>query len=436
MKRTIFFLLCSILSIGCVSDNLVTAPRGQTTTGDLKGALVEFGPKHIFLPRRGPVVGGRSTIQPLSPSTGNLTFHNGYVLIGGSYTYAIFWGTSWGTDPTFTADKITGLQTLFQGFGNSNYAGTMIEYNRVNQPPDIYTQPSDAYRYIPTQSTFGGYFVDNSSAPPSEPDVATVVGKVCSTLANNGVTPRPDALYSLYTTSVRPAPGAACAWHAYGACGATTVQVAWYPNLDNVVECSPNDYSNIHSNGLAALANVTAHELSETITDPRNGGWYATNGQGENGDKCAWTFPSSLVTLPNGAQFKLQGEWSNSAMNYRSGTPSSDTGEPGCVDGQSARHVLVRITGGPTKTIHLRQDCIWVATADFGTPPYSFQWNVQGTNFAPSYGTGSTFTTRTYSTQNPFWVNVYVTDAAGQGDSETLTYQSDTQEGFGTCPTG
>jgi len=38
------------------------------------------------------------------------------------------------------------------------------------------------------------------------------------------------------------------------------------------------------------------------------------------------------VTLSNGSQWKLQGEWSNNAFNANSGYPNS-SGQKGCLDG-------------------------------------------------------------------------------------------------------
>jgi len=79
------------------------------------------------------------------------------------------------------------------------------------------------------------------------------------------------------------------------------------------------------------LANVSAHELSEARTDPRNGGWYDRQGD-ENGDKCAWTFNVPSVTFTNGSKWKLQGEWSNAAYNSGTGYPNN-SGQRGCLDG-------------------------------------------------------------------------------------------------------
>ena len=80
------------------------------------------------------------------------------------------------------------------------------------------------------------------------------------------------------------------------------------------------------------IANVSAYELSEARTNPANpGAWYDAQGQ-ENGDKCAWTFNVPLVTFMDGSQWKLQGEWSNTAYNGGTGYPNGK-GQKGCVDG-------------------------------------------------------------------------------------------------------
>jgi len=83
---------------------------------------------------------------------------------------------------------------------------------------------------------------------------------------------------------------------------------------------------------LAALANVSGHELSEARTDPDSpGAWFDSSGQ-ENGDKCAWTFNVPSVTFSNGTQWKIQGEWSNAAYTAGTGYPNS-AGQKGCLDG-------------------------------------------------------------------------------------------------------
>ena len=81
--------------------------------------------------------------------------------------------------------------------------------------------------------------------------------------------------------------------------------------------CDPGSPSSLgHSQGLAALANVTGHELSEMLTDPQLNAWMDQRGS-ENSDKCAWTFSG---TVQIGTQnWKIQGNWSDAAANANSG---------------------------------------------------------------------------------------------------------------------
>ena len=75
---------------------------------------------------------------------------------------------------------------------------------------------------------------------------------------------------------------------------------------------------NLERREVAAIANVTSHELSEAITDPRGSGWYDSGGA-EDGDKCAWTFTS--LEKVGGQTWKLQQEWSNNAYTAGRGSP-------------------------------------------------------------------------------------------------------------------
>jgi hypothetical protein len=254
---------------------------------------------------------------------GNMTLHGGNVMPSNA-TYAIYWGPGWATNP---GDKIAGINAFYAGFGGSNYAHTNTEYNGVDGA------------FAGVASTFLGSTVDNSTAPRRAPSTSTVQSEVCKVLSAKGITPRSDALYNVYATTTRGSAGY-CAWHSYGSCNGTNIQFAWYFNLDGDAGCDPGSPTgsytagHVNSQGLNALSSVAAHELSETITDPRNGGWYDA-GNGENGDKCAWAFSPNnggLVTLSNGATFKMQMEWSNREFTAGTGYANRD-GQKGCLDG-------------------------------------------------------------------------------------------------------
>ena len=242
----------------------------------------------------------------------NMINHGGKIMPT-AITEAIFWGTSWGT---YAGDKITGMDSWYIGFENSNYAATSDEYTGTNGK-------------VTASTTHLGHLID-TSASAGGGNTTTILNEVCRVITS------PDksgnGYYAVYTDTPR---GNAnyCAYHSYGTCGGTPVQFAYFFKLDGDSGCDPADTSGLHSQGLAAIANVSGHELSEARTDPAShAAWYDSSGA-ENGDKCAWTFGSPLVTLSNGVQWKIQGEWSNAA--YTAGTGyANSSGQKGCLSGK------------------------------------------------------------------------------------------------------
>jgi hypothetical protein len=103
------------------------------------------------------------------------------------------------------------------------------------------------------------------------------------------------------------------------------VQIGFFWNLDGDPGCNPQDSTTGHSWDVAALGNVSGHELSEMVTDPTLNAWYDSQGN-ENSDKCAWTFSAKMVSF-GGQSWKIQGNWSNLAYNANKGYVR------GCVDG-------------------------------------------------------------------------------------------------------
>jgi hypothetical protein len=239
----------------------------------------------------------------------DMTWHSGAIMTSAA-TNAIFWGPSWATSP---GDKISGMDKWYSGFGTSHYAGTSDEYTGTNGQ-------------VSSTVSYGGHFVDGTTASGGS-STSAILAEVCKVIPS----PAANGFYAVYTDIPRGNSGY-CAYHSYGSCGSTPVQFAFFWKLDGDPGCDPQSTVSGESQGLAALANVSGHELSEARSDPRNGGWYDRRGQ-ENGDKCAWTFNVPSVTFANGSQWKIQGEWSNNAYNSGTGYPNS-SGQKGCLDGR------------------------------------------------------------------------------------------------------
>jgi len=304
MMNRLVTVVLPLTLLGACLDTETTSETDQAVSGEngLHGAP-EPGAAHEFDARGNAKPGGGGS--PL------MTLHGGNVLDGGSKTFAIFWGSQW-SSPSFAGDKITGLDAFFGGFGGTNFAGTSSEYYGTNGG------------HVTTASTYLGHTIDTTTPPSKALTVNGAVAEGCR-MANQA--PDPKAVYFIYTST-----GAGhvsyCAWHSWGSCSnGAPIQVAYMPNIDGIAGCDPQDtYGTGHSQGLAAVANVTSHELQEAITDPRGTGWTDSSGA-ENGDKCAWTF-TGPVTLANGSTWKLQQEWSNAAYSASVGAPR------GCLQGQ------------------------------------------------------------------------------------------------------
>jgi hypothetical protein len=298
-------LAAAVVVLAACSDNdrSPTSPAGDPSFAQGDNGLHGKPEPHLFL-RRG-------NARPGGGSSPNMTNHGGPVLPA-SKVLAIFWGSSWNSNP---GDKISGLTTFFQGFGGSKFAGTNTEYSGSNGK-------------VTTSTTFLGTRIDATSEPPARKALTTsqAVAEACAVSGNN---PDPAAVYFIYT-STTAGHVSYCAWHSWGNCSnGAPIQVAYMPNIDGIAGCDPGNNLG-HSQGLAALANVTAHELSEAITDPRGNAWYDASGA-ENADKCAWVFPST-VTLANGSTWQAQGNWSNAR--YTAGTGyANNSGQRGCING-------------------------------------------------------------------------------------------------------
>ncbi len=252
--------------------------------------------------------GDRALPNAARRSAGNMVFHNGEIMPAADVT-SIFWGTTW---PGYAGDKITGIDSYYAGFGNSGYAHASNEYTGTNGA-------------VTSTVVSHGHVVDGSAAG-SPAQASTILAEVCKVIGTNAVH---SGYYPVYSDQPRGNAGY-CGYHSAGTCNGVIVQFAFFFNLDGDPGCDPGDTSGLHSQGLAAIANTSSHELSEARTDPNNGGWYDTSGQ-ENGDKCNFIFAHPLVTFSNGTQWKAQAEWSNAAFTAGTGYPNN-SGQRGCID--------------------------------------------------------------------------------------------------------
>jgi hypothetical protein len=242
--------------------------------------------------------------------------HGGNIMQNVQPVEAIFWGRNWNS-AAFIGDKITGIDTFYSGIGNSTYAHTCSEYS------------GPAGLFVGDSITYNGHHVDTAPAAGGS-RTGPILAEVCRQISN----PQANGYYPVYVDLPR---GHAnfCAWHSAGSCSGVPLQFAFFFNLDGDPGCDPQDSSGLHSQGLAALANVSGHEISEARTDPQLNAWYDGGGS-ENADKCAWTFGTNLLPFSNTSQWKIQGNWSNAAYTAQKGYPNG-SGQRGCLDGGNYR---------------------------------------------------------------------------------------------------
>jgi len=252
-------------------------------------------------------------------SSPNLIYHGGPIL-NTTAAGAIFWGPSW-ANPSFVGDKITGIDSWYAGVTKSDYARTSDEYT------------DSTGQQVTASIGYLGYTIDTSTAANGS-KTSDILNEACKILANGKLQAVRNGFYAVYVDVPR-GHTRYCAYHSAGSCtlngSSLPVEFGFYFNLDGDAGCDPQDTSGLHSQGLAALANVSGHELSETRSDPSLNAWYDSSGN-ENADKCAWTFGGSLLKFSNNTYWKIQGNWSNTAYNAGSGYLNNSS-QPGCIDG-------------------------------------------------------------------------------------------------------
>lgn len=243
----------------------------------------------------------------------NLIWHNGAIMPKVTVT-PIFWGPSWSV-----GEKTDGLDLWHNGIGYSSFAATSNEFTGTNG------------QVVTSEINYTNRHLFDSSTVPSTVSKLTTptATEVCKMVGTNAPTDG-SGYYPVYVDLPRGNAGF-CAYHSYTTCSGVPVQFAFFFNLDGDSGCDPEDSSGLHSEGAAALANVSGHELSEALTDPHLDAWYDSNGA-ENSDKCAWSFGTPLLSFRNNSQWKIQGNWSNAAFNAGKGY-ANQSGQNGCIDG-------------------------------------------------------------------------------------------------------
>jgi hypothetical protein len=282
-------IAASVAAALCVAG--IVAAGSSARVGSNRDSL-DAQSAHGFVPARNAKPAARSHYFAL-------LWHNGPVMHA-TTVVPVYWGSSW-ANSSFVGDKVSGLDTFYSGVGGTAYARTNGEYTDSSGSVNTGSIGKSANK------------IDTSATPSGAPSTTQVLQEVAR--ATNGA-PVANAYYPVYSDQRRGNAGY-CAWHSSGTINGIRVQFGFFFNLDGDSGCDPQSPSGLnHSQGLAALANVSGHELSEMLTDPQLNAWYDQKGE-ENSDKCAWTFNGTVAI--GGQSWKIQGNWSNAAASAGTG---------------------------------------------------------------------------------------------------------------------
>jgi hypothetical protein len=244
---------------------------------------------------------------------GKILYHGGPVMHGTVNLYYIWYGAwNFSTDPTTPMI----LNDFAKGIGGTPWFKINTTYKDASPNPT----PGPATSSV----AFGGFTSDSGSKGTSLSD-DDVLAIVSARLVDfNGGQPDPNGVYFVLTSpEVKETSGfcsSYCAWHSGATIGNTLVKYGFVGSpLQCPSGCSAQTVSPNGNVGADGMANLLAHELSESVTDPDvRTGWFDQNGM-ENADKCAWKF-GTTKRLSSGAKYNvtfgtrnwlLQENWKN-----------------------------------------------------------------------------------------------------------------------------
>ncbi len=256
-------------------------------------------------PRKPPQI----AIVPVSPEgtptgfgvvTGNnISYNGGSVMVNPHNVYFIWYG-NWNSN---TATTI--LPAFITGLNHSLYFNTNISYAQLVVDP-AGTGHIQSEANIANTVTMAGQIFDSYSQGTSLS--VTQVQNVVTRGLSHGLPTDANGIYFVLTSADVTATSGTqsfcnnfCGYHTYNP--SNFLKFAFVGNPDRCINSCATFNIGIGPNGNAGadgMANVIAHELNETVTDPLLNGWFAGSTLGEVGDLCNFQFGSEF-TAPNGA---------------------------------------------------------------------------------------------------------------------------------------
>jgi hypothetical protein len=206
-----------------------------------------------------------------------------------------------------------------QNNGSDNPAGQQIVRdfcNHIGGSPyfNLNTSYSTNGFNITGNVTFGGEATDTGSSGTRLRDSSILA--IINRAINNHLLPY-DAngvYFVLTSTNISETSGFCsfyCGWHTAGNANAGHVRYSFVGNANRCLNgCAAQTTSPNGNPGVDGMISVIAHELEESTTDPDPISGWIDSQNGENGDKCAWTFGHSQFQVSNGS-------WANVTLGTR-----------------------------------------------------------------------------------------------------------------------
>ena len=178
-------------------------------------------------PILGPHWANGSTHSHNAGSSPDMTYHGGPVLPSATVK-VIWWGASW---PSYTGDKISGIDKLYSSLGGTSYEATVDEFSDT------------AGHKVGSAVTYQGHVIDGSSLP-KHISTSAVLNEVCKVVP----TPTAGAYYPVYVD--KPRGGANyCAYHSWGSCNGKAIEFGFFFKLDGDAGCDPQSNVSGQSQG-------------------------------------------------------------------------------------------------------------------------------------------------------------------------------------------
>lgn len=241
-----------------------------------------------------------------------IKYHGGPVILGTVNVYYIWYGNWAGSQ----------AKTILTDWGNTIGGSPYYNINTTygsTPPPTRISNSVVLAQQIDDSYSHGTNLSD------------TAVQQIVTDKLNNGSLPRdPNGVYFVLTSAdVSETSGFCsvyCGWHTYTSNGGMAIKYSFVGDPTRCTSaCEVQTMGPNGSTGADGMANIMAHELEETHTDPQLNAWFFASGE-ENADHCVWTFGSTYIS-GNGAtanmklgarDFLIQQQW-NAGPNQHCG---------------------------------------------------------------------------------------------------------------------